>query len=235
MSTDGLGREAAELFSSVGTSGAKSISQLADLAARQVPACSGATASLWRGGEALNMAASHPDLAELTSLQIETHSGPVIDAVHSGEPQACADTLSDGRWPEFSTAALSRGVRCCCSLVHEFDDMAVVLTLYSVRPHSLDPDELQLVSLLAAFGGASVASASRYGDAQRTASQLQEAIDARAMVDQAKGILMHAFGCDADQAFEKLRHISQTQHVKLTEVARQIIETGGLGAEHAAR
>jgi ANTAR domain len=230
MTANELGREAAAVFSSADTSGAKAISQLADIAARQVPACSGATASLWRGGEVLTMAASHPDLAELTSLQIETQLGPVFDAVLSGEPQACSDTLADDRWPEFGTAALSRGVRCCCCLVHEFHDMAVVLTLYSVRPHSLDPRQLQLASLLAAFGGLSVANASRFGDAQRTASQLQEAIDARAMVDQAKGILMHAFGCDADQAFERLRHISQTQHVKLTEVARQIIETGGLSA-----
>jgi ANTAR domain len=231
MSSDGLGREAAVLFSSADTSGAKAIRQLADLAARQVPACSGATASLWRGGEALTMAASHPDLAELTSLQIETQLGPVVEAALSGEPQACSDTLTEGRWPEFGTAALSRGVRCCCSLVHEFGDMTVVLSLYSVRPHALDPDQLELASLLAAFGAASVANASRFGDAQRTASQLQEAIDARAMVDQAKGILMHAFGCGADEAFERLRHISQTQHVKLTEVARQIIETGGLGVD----
>ena len=233
MSTDGLGREAAELFTGTDMSGAKSIRQLAELAARQVPACSGATASLWRGREALTMAASHPDLAELTSLQIETRSGPVVDAAFAGEVEACPDTLADGRWPEFATAALSKGVRCCCCLVHDFDDIVVVLTLYSVRPNSLDPDQLQLASLLAAFGAASVANASRYGEVQRTASQLQEALDARAMVDQAKGILMHALKCDADEAFERLRRISQTQHIKLTEVARQIVQAGGPAFDQA--
>ena len=139
MTTDELAREAAALFAAADPSGTKSIRQLAELAARRVQACSGATATLWRDDEAVTMAASHPDLAALTSLQIETGSGPTLDAVRTGEPRGCADTLAEDRWPEFAAAALSRGVRCCVSLVHEFGGMAVTLTLYSVRPRSLDP------------------------------------------------------------------------------------------------
>ena len=228
MTTDELAREATELFAAADPSGAKSIRQLAELAARRVQACSGATATLWRDDDAVTTAASHPDLAALTALQIETRSGPTLDAMRAGEPMRCADTLAGNPWPEFAAAALSRGVRCCVSLVHEFSGMAVTLTLYSVRPRSLDPARLPLASLLAAFGVASVANASRYGDAQRTTSQLQEAGRARAVVDQAKGILMHALGCDADDAFDRMRRVSQTQHIKLTEVARRVIETGGI-------
>ena len=67
MTTDELAREAAALFAAADPSGTKSIRQLAELAARRVQACSGATATLWRDGEAVTMAASHPDLAALTS------------------------------------------------------------------------------------------------------------------------------------------------------------------------
>jgi GAF domain-containing protein len=233
VTTDELAREAAELFAVADPSGSKSIRQLAELVARRVPACSGATAGLWRNDEAVTTAASHPDLAALTALQIETRTGPIVEAVRTGEPSSCADTLTDDRWPAFASAALSKGVRCCACLVHEFSGMAVTLTLYSVRPRTLDPQQLRLASLLAAFGAASVANASRYGQAQRTASQLQEAVEARAVVDQAKGILMHALGCDADEAFGRMRHASQTQHVKLTEVARRVIEVGGLDGQDA--
>jgi hypothetical protein len=230
MTTDELAREAAELFAVADPSGTKSIRQLTELVARRVQACSGATATLWRDGEAVTTAASHPDLAALTALQIETRSGPTVEAVRDGEPSGCADTLGEERWPEFAAAALSKGVRCCASLVHEFAGMAVTLTLYGVRPRSLDPQQLPLASLLAAFGAASVANASRYGEAQRTASQLQEAVETRSVVDQARGILMHALGCDADEAFARMRHISQTQHIRLTEVARRVIETGSVDA-----
>ncbi len=194
MTADGeLAREAAEVFAAADPTGSKSIRQLAELVARRVPACSGATAALWQAGEMVTMAASDPDVAALTSLQIETRSGPLIETLRTKQPGGCADTLADDRWQEFAAAALSKGV---------------------------------LASMLAAFGAAGVANASRYGDAQRTASQLQGAVAARAVVDQAKGILMHALRCDADEAFERLRHISQTQHIKLTEVARRLVETG---------
>ncbi len=226
MTADELAREAVELFAAPDPTGSKAIRQLADLVARRVPACSGASAALWRDGEVVTMAASDPDVAALTSLQIETREGPLIECLRSQEPEGCADTLAGDRWPEFTAAALSRGVRCCACLVREFDETVVSLTLYSVRPRSLDPAKLPLASLLAAFGAAGVANASRYGDAARTASQLQGAVEARAVVDQAKGILMHALGCDAVEAFERLRHISQTQHIKLTEVARRLVETG---------
>ncbi len=39
---------------------------------------------------------------------------------------------------------------------------------------------------------------------------------------------MHALGCHADDAFDRMRRISQTHHIKLTQVARRIINTGGL-------
>ena len=49
-------------------------------------------------------------------------------------------------------------------------------------------------------------------------------MESRAVVDQAKGILMHALGCSASDALERMRRVSQTQHVKVTDVARQVEE-----------
>ena len=52
-------------------------------------------------------------------------------------------------------------------------------------------------------------------------------MQSRAVVDQAKGILMHALGCSASDALERMRRVSQTQHVKVTDVARQVVEGHG--------
>ena len=43
-------------------------------------------------------------------------------------------------------------------------------------------------------------------------------------MDQAKGVLMHALGCSAQEAFERMRETSQTRHVKVIEVAKTIIK-----------
>jgi hypothetical protein len=105
--------------------------------------------------------------------------------------------------------------------------MTVVLAIASVRRGAFESEQAPFAETLAAFGGAVLANASAYGDAQREAVQLRNAVDSRAVVDQAKGILMHALGCSAAAALERMRRVSQTQHVKVTDVARQIVETQG--------
>lgn len=228
MPLEDLARQAADLMS-VGSSGQmRSLNTLAELAVREVPGCCGASALLIRGRELAGLASTHPELAELTEIQLRTGQGPLMQAIRERQPAGCPDTLREERWPEFARESLARGVRCAAVLVHESPPMAVVLAVASVRPNAISADHAPLASTLAAFGGTVLASASAYGDAQREAVQLRNAVESRAVVDQAKGILMHAHGCSASEALEHMRRISQTSHVKVTDVAQQIV------ADHAA-
>ena len=233
MPIDQLGHETAELLSLTNGGEARSLNKLAELAAWQVPSCSGAHAAVWRDGEVAGSAATHPDLAELADLQLRAGQGPLVEAARTGVAVSCPDTLEEARWPGFAEAALRRGVRCSVHLVRELPRGALVLSLFSVRPGVLDADSTPMAGMLAAFGGAMLANATAYNQAQRTASQLKDAVVARSVVDQAKGILMHALGCDAEQALRHLRRESQRRHVKVTEVAAQIIETQGTGGRAA--
>lgn len=49
-------------------------------------------------------------------------------------------------------------------------------------------------------------------------------VESRAVIDQAKGILMAAYGIDADRAFEILKWRSQATQVKLRTVATRLVE-----------
>jgi hypothetical protein len=220
-----LARETADLLSVANKSLSRSLNELVTLAARQVRACSGASATLWRGGEPLVMAASHPDISGLIEVERASGGGPELTALSSGATVACPDTVTERRWPGYAEAALARGVRCSVTLAHVAGAAAVTLSLFGARPRVLDPGELPLAELLVAVGGAVIGNMSSYTDAERTALQLREAAESRALVDQAKGILMHAMGCSADQAFERMREISQQHSLKVTEVARRIIDS----------
>src|SRR5215467_4522771 len=66
--TAGLAREAADLLSIADGADVRSLHRLSELSVRQVPGCSGATAALWRDGEPVEMAATHPDLSALFDL-----------------------------------------------------------------------------------------------------------------------------------------------------------------------
>ncbi len=227
MPIEQLGHEAAQLLSLTNGGEARSLNKLAELAAWQVPACSGANAVVWRDGEVVSVASTHPDLAELADLQLTAAQGPLLEAVASGAAVSCPDTLEETRWPGFAEAALRRGVRCSVHLVRALPGGALVLSLFGVRPRVLDAESVPVAELLAAFGSAMLANATAYHQAQRTASQLKDAVVARSVVDQAKGILMHALGCDADEALKRLRQESQRRHVKVTEVATEVVAAYG--------
>ena len=227
MPIDDLGPQAAELLSLSYGGEARSLDKLAELAAWQIPACAGAHAAVWRDGEVTGTAATHPDLAELADLQLVTGQGPVIAAADEGLTVSCPDMLEESRWPDYADAALRRGVRCSVHLVRELPGGALVLSLFGVRPGVLDAQSNPAADMLAAFGGAVLANATAYNQAQRTATQLQDAVVSRSVVDQAKGILMHALGCDAAAALRHLREESQRRHVKVTEVAADVVAAYG--------
>jgi len=234
VAVEDLGHEAADLVS-LSNGEAKSLNKLAELAVRQVPGCAAAHATLWRDGELVGMAATHPDAAALADLAIESGSGPLVTAVHGGKHVNCLDMLEEDRWPLWAAEALSRGVRCSAHMVREFPPMTLVLALFGVRPGVLDADSVPLAEMVARFGSTVFANTLAYGQAQRTATQLKDSVAARAITDQAKGILMHALGCDAEEALRHLRRESQRRHLKVTEVAAQIIATSGGGSRGARR
>jgi hypothetical protein len=217
-----LGHEATELVS-LANGEARSLSRLAEMTVRQVPGCAAANVTIWRDGELKAVAASHPDVADLIDLQLRMGDGPLLLAVRQGAPVSSADTLAEERWPRWTEAALRRGLRSSVHLVTEFPPMALVLALFGIRPGSLDADGVPMAEMLARFGSMVFANGLAYVEAQRVATQLKDSVAARAVTDQAKGILMHALGCDADEALKYLRRESQRRHIKVTDVAARVI------------
>jgi ANTAR domain len=245
-----LAQAAVELLTLASASESRAMHRLVELAARHVPGCSGATSVLWHGDEPTIMAASHPDLSELAELQLACRRGPIIDALAEGMPKSCPDTLSETRWPEYTGRALALGVRSSLTFVHASGrhpsgrhpsgqhspgqhpsgqdmsgQMALTLTMDATRPRVLDASQVPVGELLIAFGSAVMRNASTYDAAQRTVRQLSEGADSRAVVDQAKGILMVGLSCSADEALRRMREISQSRQIKVTEVARRIVES----------
>jgi hypothetical protein len=227
-----LGYEAAELLSLSDAEEARSLNKLVEMAAWQVAGCAGANVAVWYdppGGaeedrEVVSVAATHPDLAGLAESQLASGDGPLVEAARTRTPVRCPDMLGETRWPRYAEAALRRGVRCSVHLVRDQPSTVLVLSLFGVRAHVLDIDDDPMADTLAAFGGAMLANATAYGEARLIANQLKDAVVARSVVDQAKGVLMHALGCDADDALRRLRAESQRRHVKVTEVAQRVVD-----------
>jgi len=69
-----------------------------------------------------------------------------------------------------------------------------------------------------------VANARAYAKAETVIEQLQEALQSRDVIGQAKGIIRTRERCGADEAFEWLRVLSQHRNVKLREIAQAIVD-----------
>ena len=84
------------------------------------------------------------------------------------------------------------------------------------------PTEELLAAVGSSFGDGSHYQAT-IEELQRELAGLREAMNSRATIEQAKGIVMARERCNADEAFEILVKASQREHVKLRDLAQQLV------------
>ncbi len=223
MALSDLTLQAASLLRLSTATEERALHQLAVLAAGQVLGCSAASVGIWRSDELTAQASSHPDATRLTQVELDYDRGPMLDSLAGRIPVQCDDTLGDLRWPEYASAAVRLGVRCSVTICAG-DEAVVVLSLLGLRPRAMALEQLQLAELVAAFSAALVDAVADYRDSRLTNVQLQDAAAGRALVDQAKGILMHALNCSADEALARITDVSQRSNMRATEVAARVID-----------
>ena len=70
----------------------------------------------------------------------------------------------------------------------------------------------------------SIHNAELLAGARERAERLEQALDSRAVIDQAVGIIRSRSGVSAEDAFGRLVRMSQNENVKLREVAARLVE-----------
>ena len=164
---------------------------------------------------------------EIDSGQYQSGKGPCLDAWRDHRVVRI-DDMDDAAatYPEFAQKALAHGVHSTLSLPMVAGGNGVgALNLYArVRQGFTEDDEVIGVEL-AAVAATLLANAAAYWGASQLSDQLGEAMKSRAVIEQAKGILMaQSPSLDADGAFDVLRQASQRENVKLREIAQRIVE-----------
>jgi putative methionine-R-sulfoxide reductase with GAF domain len=170
---------------------------------------------------------------------------PAIDEAQYAEGRGpCLDAWRDntvfridrveehaGEYPGFAAACLEHGVRSTLSLPMTAGEVAVgAVNLYSRVAVGFGDDDESVGIDLAAAAGVVLANVSAYWTTFEMGQHLNEAMASRAVIEQAKGMLMATTpGLSADGAFDLLRRASQRENVKLREIARRIVE-GRMGA-----
>lgn len=210
----------------------RGLARLVERAVRCAPdSCGASTTALTDEEPEPCTAATHPDLSALVAVQLETGEGPVPDALGTGAPATADDLLHDHRWPRYRARALDAGLRSSATLVFRRDALDLTLTVYGFRPGCLDAPCRGAAEELGDLAASGLDRDRRYRAALAEVDQLDTALRRRPAVDQARGIVMCALDCDADEALAVLRRHSQHTNLRLAEVADTVIATRGQGLE----
>lgn len=211
------------------------LSQVAQFAVQAIPGADGAGVTLVRpddtaGGDEQPriqaLSATADFVREIDTVQYEELSeGPCITCIQSGRPAVSGSLGSDRRWPHFGGRVARMGVHSVLALPLTIGEQ--VIGSINSYAHGRDAFPDHAVALGIQFSGpaaVSVYNAQLLANTRQRTAQLQAALGSRAVIDQAIGILRSRSGGTAQEAFERLTRISQTEHVKLAEVAQQIVD-----------
>lgn len=224
---DGLVRLAAMV--AAGQSLDDSLTEVAGFAAHAIPGVDGAGVTLIHPvGATMDVAAwavTAPFVREIDILQYEVlHEGPCITCMQQRVAQVSGSLGGDRRWPRFGPRMGRMGVASAMALPLLIADQVVgSVNCYAREPDAFGEHAVRLGTAFAAPAAVAVYNAQVLAGARDTAAHLQRALVSSKEIDQAIGIIRARAGGTAEEAFDRLRRISQSEHIKLHEVARRIL------------
>jgi GAF domain-containing protein len=167
--------------------------------------------------------------------QYEDGAGPCLTAYKERRTIPVEDvrTVRD-QWPAFSQRALEEGVFSTLSLplIAGVDSFGA-FNMYARTPSAFSTQHQADAELFATEAAVVLANASAYWSVFDLAAGLQAAMQSRAQIEQAKGILMAGRHCTSDEAFQLLVQASQRNNEKLRDVAARVVgsQTAPEGAQ----
>jgi GAF domain-containing protein len=200
------------------------LDQVAHLAKRAIPGADEVSVTLISDKAARTAASTGPLALTLDEWQYDNGHGPCLDASASHTTVSLPDMATEGRWPDWAAQALEAGARSSLSIglpIHE--QITGALNVYATKPEAFDSDAVTLGQTFAGYAAVALANAHLYDTQANLAQQMQAAMQSRAVIEQAKGIIMGSRRCTADDAFAILTRISQDTNRKLRDVAAAVV------------
>jgi hypothetical protein len=185
--------------------------------------------------------ASSPGLARVAATSAQAENADDLRMLHRAPGASrrdpariiVADTATDSLYPGWSRSVLALGYGSALTVRLDARRHSVgLLTVFSEHrgdfsstARRLDFDALDTLVRHMAVALFDL----------RAAVDFDAAIESRTVIGQAQGILMERHGLDPSRSFEVLRRHSQQGNVKLTDVARQLVDSGELPRAESGR
>lgn len=197
---------------------------LTQLAVKHIDGCDWASVTVMRAGKGTTLAASDDMATVADALQYENEEGPCLSAAEDNSNYLLFDVESETRWPAFTAAlAAQTPVRSVLSFQLPAEEHSA-LNLFARVAGAYSPEDVTTATIFAAQASNLVA----LHHAQDKAANLERGLDTSREIGAAIGVLMAHHKITREAAFSLLREASQRMHVKLRDVASDVVETGTL-------
>jgi GAF domain-containing protein len=188
----------------------------------------GAGVTLIHDGQQRFVTAAVEAIANLERVQETGQKGPCIDAVASAAPVAVPDIAvgdASERWPDYAIAAKTAGIQAVAGIPMLAEGAAIgAVNLYDSKPRNWSAEDLRVATIFASIATGYLAHASAAQQQQRTAEQLQQALNTRLIIEQAKGVLATRRETTVDDAFHTLRNYARQHNARIHDVSRAVVE-----------
>lgn len=198
---------------------------IAEFAVHAIPGAEGAGLTVLEDDRPQTVVASADFVRAVDDVQYGLGEGPCLLAVESRLTQTSGSLGGEARWPRFGPRVGRMGVHSVLSLPLLLPDRVIgAMNVYAHEKNAFGPEAIRIGESFARPAAVSVCNAQILAQSQRLAGQLAAALTNRAVIDQALGVIMSRTGAGPDEAFDRLRAMSQAQHLKVSEVARVLLD-----------
>jgi GAF domain-containing protein len=175
--------------------------------------------------DTLHLVASSSEAARLVELfQLQADEGPCLDCYRTGAPVSAPDLAVADKWARFTTRAAEQGFRSVHAVPMRLRGHTIgALNLFGAAPVALPPADLRAVQALADAATISILQERDLHAEQAITAKLQIALNRRAVIEQAKGLLAEVGHLDMGEAFIRLRDHAHATDQPLTDLARRLV------------
>ena len=201
------------------------LQRIAELAKKVIPGVAEASVSLIANDKPDTAAHTGRLALDLDESQYGRGYGPCLEAAVGEEIREITDARRETRWPDYARIAVERGSLSSLSVpVPVREAVHGALNLYGVEADAFDDEARAVARAFASYAAVAVHNMHLYASTRDLAENLDVAMRSRAVIEQAKGILMSQRRCDANEAFGLLAAASQRSNRKLRDIAHAIVD-----------
>ncbi|MGC4758950.1 GAF and ANTAR domain-containing protein [Micromonospora trifolii] len=201
------------------------LQRVAELAKRVLPVPVEVSVTLVRGGTGHTAAFTDELALDMDERQYAQGSGPCLAAATAGDILPVPDLAAEDRWPDWAERGRKAGLGSSVSVGMPIQEAVVgALNVYARTPHAFDDDTVAVLETFAAYAAVALANAQLYESTANLARQMQDAMASRAVIEQAKGIIMAERRCASNEAFNIRAKVSQDSNRKLRDVAQTLVD-----------